>query len=389
MATKIFLPRLGESIIEAVLGRWLKQPGDAVARGDVIAELETAKAMMELESPVKGTILAVLPNQGDTVHLDELMAVVGSPGEEWEKSEDSLPVIPESTQRDSVSKIEDEFTPKQRAGSRKLISPNAKRIAKQLGISIDRLNQIIKEGRVTAKDVMLLGGEPNLSDDETLAYKRIPLNQIQTIIAHRMEQSAFHVPQFSVSVDVNAERLINEIIRRKSSGARKVTITAFIAWKTAEALNLHHRLNSRFKDDSILQFRDINIAVAVAAFDGLYVPVIHRADQLSVEAIADKIEQLTSRVNNKRLELSDTQGGTFTISNLGMKGVASFVPLVDPNQAAILGVGALRDGIGWDQNSILKRTHIFTLTVAADHRVVGGAEISDFLATLKELIENI
>ena len=389
MATKIFLPRLGESIIEAVVGRWLKQPGDIVARGDVIAELETAKAMMELESPVKGTLLAILPKQGDTVHLDELMAVVGNPGEEWEETEQPSPVAPESVQHDFVVNEVDEPIRKSSTEIRKLISPNAKRIAKQLGMSAARLNQIEKAGRITGKDVKEVVGESIISVDATLEYIKIPLNQIQSITAHRMTQSAFNVPQFSVSVDVNAERLIDEINRRKSAGENKVTITTLITWKTAEALSLHPRLNSRFDEDSVFQFKDINIAIAVDAPDGLFVPVIHQADRLSVDAIADAIVQLTSRAKNKRLELNDTQAGTFTISNLGMKGITSFVPLVDPAQTAILGVGALREGVGWDQNSILKRTRIFTLTVAADHRVVGGAEVSDFLVTLKNLIETI
>ena len=389
MATKIFLPRLGESIIEAVVGRWLKQPGDIVARGDVIAELETAKAMMELESPVKGTLLAILPKQGDTVHLDELMAVVGNPGEEWEETEQPSPVAPESVQHDFVVNEVDEPIRKSSTEIRKLISPNAKRIAKQLGMSAARLNQIEKAGRITGKDVKEVVGESIISVDATLEYIKIPLNQIQSITAHRMTQSAFNVPQFSVSVDVNAERLIDEINRRKSAGENKVTITTLITWKTAEALSLHPRLNSRFDEDSVFQFKDINIAIAVDAPDGLFVPVIHQADRLSVDAIADAIVQLTSRAKNKRLELNDTQAGTFTISNLGMKGITSFVPLVDPAQTAILGVGALREGVGWDQNSILKRTRIFTLTVVADHRVVGGAEVSDFLVTLKNLIETI
>ena len=342
---------------------------------------------MELESPAKGTLLAIFPKTGDTVHLDELIAVVGAPGEDWESSEKPLAV-----------KVTDESSkPEQKKGikpalmsdteSRLRISPNAKRRAKELGIGFERLGLIVKERRITAHDVETINPASNISSSETIPFTRIPLNQIQSITAHRMEQSAHIIPQISVSIEVNAERLINFINARKSSGNSKVTITAILIWKAAEALLNHLRLNSRFDKDTVLQFQEVNIAVAVAAPEGLFVPVIHQAHQLSVEEIAEKLEQLSSRAKNKRLEIKDTQGATFTISNLGMKGITSFIPLVDPAQAAILGVGAVRDGILWDETLVLHRTRVFTLSLAADHRVVGGAEVSDFLATLKQLLE--
>ena len=387
MATKIYLPRLGESITEAVLGRWLKQPGDPVARGEVIAELETAKAMMELESPAKGTLLAIFPKTGDTVHLEELLAVVGAPGEDWESSEKPLAVKVNDESSKPEQKKELKSALMSDTESRLRISPNAKRRAKELGIGLEKLSLIVKEGRITAHDVETLNPASNISSSETIPFTRIPLNQIQSITAHRMEQSAQTIPQFSVSIEVNAERLINFISARKSSRNTKVTITAILIWKAAEALLNHPRLNSQFDKDTVLQFQEVNIAVAVAAPEGLFVPVIHQAHQLSVEEIAEKLDQVTYRAKNKQLEIKDTQEATFTISNLGMKGITSFIPLVDPAQAAILGVGALRDGILWDDNSTLHRTQVFTLTLAADHRAVGGAEVTDFLATLKQLIE--
>lgn len=389
MATKIFLPRLGESITEAVIGRWLKQPGDPVARGEVIAELETAKAMMELESPVKGTLLAIFPKTGDTVHLEELVAVIGEPGEDWESSEKPIIAKADDESTKLVQKKDIKTALISDTEIRLKVSPNAKRRAKELGISLENLSQIVKDGRVTAQEVEAIKPAANISDSETIPYTRIPLNQIQMITARRMVQSAQTTPQFSVSIEVNAEGLINFINARKSTGTSKITLTAILIWKVAEALLKHPRLNSRFDGNAVLQFQEINIAVAVAAPEGLFVPVIHKAHQLSVEEIAKKLEQITSRLKNKRLEIKDTQEATFTISNLGMRGITSFMPLIDPDQTAILGVGALRDGIQWDETSILLRTRFFTLTLAADHRVVGGAEVSDFLATLKQLIETL
>lgn len=389
MATKIYLPRLGESITEAVLGRWVKQPGDLVARGDVIAELETAKAMMELESPAKGILLAIFPKSGDTVYLDDLVAVVGAPGEDWDFTEKPLdvkagnePIVPEQKKEFQPGPIRD-------SESRLLISPNAKRWAKELGISLEQLNKIEKKGRITAKDVEALNSVTDFSSEDAVPFTRLSLNKVQTTTALRMEQSAKTIPQFSVSIEVNAEGLINLINSRKSSGNTKVTITAILIWKAAEALMRHPRLNSRYDKNAVLQFTDVNIAVAVASPEGLFVPVIYKAHQLSVEEIAERLEQVTSQAKNKRLGIANNQGATFTISNLGMKGIVNFMPLVDPDQAAILGVGTLRDGIYWDEASLLHRTRVFTLTLAADHRVVGGAEVSDFLVTLKQLIESL
>jgi pyruvate dehydrogenase E2 component (dihydrolipoamide acetyltransferase) len=389
MATKIFLPRLGESITEAVIGRWLKKTGDPVTRGEVIAELETAKAMMELESPVKGTLLAILPKVGDLVHMEELVAVVGAPGEVWEFSEIPIAekVAGESSKQEQVGILKSDQIDD--SGSRLLISPNAKRRAKELGIDPKEINQVEKNGRINACDVEMIHTASIVSRVEGIPFTKIPLNRIQSITAQRMEQSAHLIPQFSLSIDVNAERLINFVNYRKLSGKQKVTITAILVWKIAEALTIHPRLNSRFDKDSLLQFHETNIAIAVDTPEGLLVPVLHNAQKLSLDEIVKKLAQLTSQSRNKQLGIKDTQGGTFTISNLGMKGITSFIPLVDPSQAAILGVGAIRDGILWDEAQILHRSRILTLSLAADHRVVGGAEVSDFLAVLKQLIETL
>jgi pyruvate dehydrogenase E2 component (dihydrolipoamide acetyltransferase) len=270
-----------------------------------------------------------------------------------------------------------------------MISPNAKRRAKELGVKREQIDQIKKEGRITAQDVESLALGAEVLNPEFIPFTRIPLNQIQIITARRMLQSIQTIPQFSVSIDVNAEGLINFINSAIATGKQKFSITTILIWKVAEALLQHPRLNSRFDKDSVLQFQEINIGVAVAAKDGLTVPVIHKTDRLSVDEIAVKLEQVSERAKNKRLELRDTQKGTFTISNLGMKGISSFVPLVDPDQTAILGVGALQDSILLDEYSNIHHTKVFTLTLSADHRVVGGAEVADFLATLKQLIEKL
>jgi pyruvate dehydrogenase E2 component (dihydrolipoamide acetyltransferase) len=387
MATKIFLPRLGESITEAVVGRWLKNPGDVVKRGEVLAELETAKAMMELESPVKGTLLAILSKVGETVYLDNLMAVIGMPGEEWlvgdEKKKEAIKPQPpekETHAEGSVKSTEARF----------LISPNAKRLAHEKGISADQISRIKKAGRVTAKDIkaIQLDEAENISD--TQSYNRLPLNNVQMITARRMSQSAQSVPQFSITVEWAVDALVRFVNNQKAEKNSKITITAVLAWITGKALLKHPRLNSRFDSDAVLQYKDVNIAVAVATQEGLFVPVIQSTQNLSLHEIAAKLEDIVEKAKNHKLGLDDIQGGTFTISNLGMKGVTSFIPLIDPDQAAILGVGAVRDGFIWDDNhKELTKTRLLNMTLSADHRVVGGAEAADFLITMKDLIEKL
>jgi len=387
MATKIFLPRLGESITEAVIGKWLKQPGETVVRGEVLAELETAKAMMELESPAKGTLLAVYAKPGDTVHLDELIAVVGTPGEEWDNTEKTQAEKKDANPKIYGKKNEDQLSIEKNNGIRLIISPNAKRRAKELGISREQIATLTKDGRITALDVESLVPDEKILTTEGVPFQRIPLNQIQTITARRMQQSMRTIPQFSVSIDVEIAGLIDLIENQKISHGTKLTITSVLIWKVAEVLQKHPRLNSRFDNDSVLQFSDINIAVAVAAEDGLYAPVIHQVQNLSIEEIAKKLNEVAEKAKNKKLSLTDTQGATFTISNLGMKGITSFIPLVDPDQTAILGIGALHDNFSLGSNSEIHHTKVITLTLAADHRVIGGAEAADFLTTLKQKIE--
>jgi len=387
MATKIFLPRLGESITEAVLGRWLKKPGDPVVRGEVIAELETDKAMMELESPVKGVLLAAFPKAGQTVHLDELIALVGIQGEDWESA---INVQSESSEFKGKNLNQKKETNQQNKAEKKpglRISPNAKRRAKELGINFTVLTSINKDGRITARDIETSHLVNDAQEFGLPAFSRIPLNQVQIVTARRISESAKTIPQFSVSVDVVAEQIVQFINNQKSVEKRRITITAVLIKKTTEALQNHPRLNSRFDNNTILQFHDVNIAVAIAAPEGLFVPVIHQVQKLTLEDISNKLSQLSTKAKNNRLELNDTQGATFTISNLGMRGITSFAPIVDLGQAAILGVGAINKKIYLDENQKTKQMLTMNLTLSTDHRIVDGAIASDFLATLRQLLE--
>jgi len=384
MATKVFFPRLGESITEAVVSRWLKKPGDNVTRGEVLAELETSKAMMELESPIKGTLLAILFQEGETVHLNDLIAVVGFPGEAWDNGEKTKEVLSKikTTSKTNIINV------KESINKTKPISPNARRRIRELGINLNDVKNIKKSGRITAEDIERFEKElKNEIDNDR--YIRLPLNNIQKITANRMVMSAKNIPQFSISIDCQGDALLKFIKDRKENEINNLTITAVLIWLTAKALQNHPKMNSKFDGDSVIQFKKINISVAVSTPEGLFVPVIHSANLLSLQEISTQLGELKEKVKVNRLNLSDTQDGTFTISNLGMKGVNSFVPLVDPNQSAILAIGSIRDGFIWGENGKILKVDLINLSVSADHRVIGGAEASEFLLEVKEMIEKL
>jgi pyruvate dehydrogenase E2 component (dihydrolipoamide acetyltransferase) len=395
MATRILLPRLGESVEEAVIGRWCKQVGDTVARGDIIAELETAKAMMELESPAKGVLLAVFPDLGETVRMGELVAVVGKLGEDWEaelKKDLQKEELKEDAEKVSAGKkspaVQSAGKPKR---EHRRISPSAKRLASELGVNLAEIILDDENTRITSEMVRAFAESSDRSASSDIPGKHVPLNRIQSITAQRMAKSAREIPQFSVSMDVCADRLSDYARMQKEKNGKGITVTAVLVWKVAEALGKHPRCNACYEaaSDTVLLYEPINIAVAAAAPQGLYVPVIHAVQNLELVDIAHSLNDLAERTRSGKLKVEDSADATFTISNLGMKGVSSFIPIINPGQAAILGVGAIREESVLDRANNPVEKRIMTLTVTADHRVLDGVAAADFLVTLKNLLEDL
>ena len=225
---------------------------------------------------------------------------------------------------------------------------------------------------------------------ESPAPRRIPLSMAQKTVAKRMLQSARDIPQFSVSMDLSAEKLaayrsrINSGIENQES---QVSVTALLIWLTARTLLKHPRLNAQFDQDAMIQHETVNMAVAMDMPGGLTAPVIRHAELLSVQETAAALKALSTRAAAKRLALDDFANATFTISNLGMFGVSGFTPLINPPQAAILGVAGPRDAVRVDENGRLLPARMIELTVTADHRLLDGAEVARFLKTLLESVE--
>jgi pyruvate dehydrogenase E2 component (dihydrolipoamide acetyltransferase) len=399
MATKILLPRLGESVEEAVIGKWCKEIGDTVARGDVIAELETAKAMMELESPAKGVLLAVFAENGQTVQMGELVAIVGKAGEDWKaelaaelaKAEQTVaPTLTNEEPRQTTSQQPIASAVEKRSEVR--IAPNAKRVAEDLGIDWTQIPVEAGITRITSEIVKAYAESlKGAFAPDQLPGQRVALTKVQSITAKRMTESTQNIPQFSVSMDVEADAMNAFIQAQKEKSAGKITVTAVLMWAVASALKQHPRLNARFDahTDAVFEYQDINLAVAAAAPEGLFVPVVHDVPALEPDQIAARLLELAEDVRNGKLKYEDSVGATFTISNLGMKCVRNFTPIIDPSQTAILGVGGMHTELALDSDGKVYSRKMINLTIAADHRALDGMAVAEFLITLKNLLQNL
>lgn len=235
-------------------------------------------------------------------------------------------------------------------------------------------------------------GDPNVVPAaDVMGVSRIPLNMTKKTMAKRMTQSAREIPQFSVSIEIDADALAagrSRINEARADDGKRVSLTALLVWLTGRALCRHPLLNARFDQDAVLMHEAVNIAVAMDTADGLKAPVIRNAGALAVADINSALMDLTARAAGKRLTLTDFADATFTISNLGMMGVTRFTPLVNPPQAAILGVGAPRTGVTV-RDGLLVPVQTIELTVSADHRILDGATVARFLQTMKESVKNL
>ena len=256
---------------------------------------------------------------------------------------------------------------------------------------IDRRHGFPHHGLMTEdKQSQSPTSDGGLSADLGPAVSRIPLSMTQKTAARRMLQSAREIPQFSVSMELDADELValrGRINADIEAEEDRISITALLIWLTARALVKHPRLNARFDADAMIQNDAVNMAVAIDTSQGLTVPVIRGAETLSVHETAAALKDLATRAAEKRLRMNDFTGATFTISNLGMFGVVRFTPLINPPQSAIMGVGALRGTVRADDAGGLVRARAMEVTVTADHRILDGAEVARFLQTLRESVQ--
>ncbi len=417
---RIELPQVGESVTEGMIGKWLKSVGERVEKYDPLVEVVTDKVNMEFPSPASGVLTRILAQEGDTVPMGAAIAEMAADGEDAAESAgpaadeqaetqgidtlgtyvaDAAPVGP--TGSGGVPMATDDATPAPRQ-PRQRYSPAVRRLAAQHGVDLARVAGTGMGGRVTLQDVrgVVEAGEFSAAehgaarsgDGANERAERLAITPVRRMIAANMARSASEIPQAwsMVEADVSGlvavrEGLKAEFLERTGAG---LTFLPFFVAAAAACLKEHPLLNSSWDEDGIALHREVNVGVAVAAPEGLMVPIVHGADRLNVSAIAQRLDLLIKRARAGRLELADVQGGTFTVNNTGALGSVASRPLVNPPQAAILATEAIvkRPVVVGDGIAIRS---VMNLGLTFDHRIMDGAEAGAFLQAVKARLESI
>ena len=403
MAKEITMPALSPSMTEGVLAKWHKKVGDTIKPGEVIAEVETDKATMDLEAYDKGTILLIAAPEGSKVPVNGRIAVVGEPGEKVDAVSSSSPA-PASTSAEAKTVTQTAAVPAMAtvvsSTGRVKISPLAKKIANEKGVDVTRVAGSGPGGRIVRRDVEaaqgggsvrsaagIFGGKPIAPDGVR------PVSQMRAAIARRLVESKTTAPHFYVEREVDAAPLAKlrasaNVALEMAGEKLKLSVNDFVLKAAVEALRRVPAVNSSWEGASIRQHGAVHLAFAVALPDGLITPVIRNAHAKDFRTIAREAKELGAKAKAGKLQPEEYTGGTFTVSNLGMVGVERFSAILNPPQAAILAVGATVKKPVVAANGAIVPGERMSLTVSADHRVVDGLMAGEFLKALVEVLES-
>src|SRR5579864_417012 len=388
VATEVKLPRLGQGMESGTIVRWLKSEGEQVAKGEPLYELDTDKVTQEVEAEASGVLLKIAVPEGE-VEVGRTIGIIGKEGESVAAVEAPAPVPDTKPVSDTVEPP----TPvqPQTTNGRVKASPLARRLARERGIDLASIRGTGPEGRIVAEDVerseVSAPGAPKPAAVPSSEVTSTPLSNIRKTIARRLTE-AWTVPAFMLTVSADMTRA-NELVarRRELEPDVRITVTDLLTRVCARALVRHPGMNVQYTEDALLSFPNANVGIAVAAPQGLVVPVVHNAEQLSLSQIAQVRGDLVARARDSKLRAEDIDGGTFTISNLGMFDVDQFVAVLNPPQASILAVGATRDQVV-PVDGDLHVLPMMTMTLTCDHRAVDGATGAEFLKTIKTFLED-
>ena len=367
MAAELTMPKLSDSEADAVVLRWLKAPGEGFRRGEGLIEVETDKATVVYEAEEDGTIAEILVAEGETAAVGQAIARLGN---------GAHAPAPAPTARPNAT-------------------PVARRTAVELGVSLHQVTGSGPGGRITREDVQRAAPDAPAAAPAPVAaaggdargeVRVIELTPTQATIARRMAQSAAEIPSFTVSADADVSEVVALRRGARQESAETPSLNDFVVKAAALTLRELPRFNASYVDGRIESYSRVNVGVAVAAEDALLVPVVADADRRTLAEIAAETRRLAEGARRRSLTPDDLQGGTFTVSNLGMFGVRSFTAIVDVPQAAILAVGSVRRAPVEDAGGVVFRD-VMTLTLTCDHRVVYGADGARFLSRLCELLE--
>lgn len=431
MATKVHMEALSPTMEEGQVVRWLKSEGDEVAQGDILAEIETDKATMELVARGDGILRKILSGEGAAVPVGEVIAVIGAPDEDIDDivagaggtatataptgdeaageddaaaaearadapGEDAAP--PTAGRADGAPSSGNGQAQPARTEGRVKASPVAKRLAEEHGIDLASVAGSGPGGRVIKRDVEQAAKagpapaegapatQPAASGPE---YVDVPLTQIRKTIARRLTESLGPIPHFFLTVDVDMGRVLDarkRVNRILESRGAKASINDFVVKATAMALTHHPECNAWWQGDSVRQFNHVHIGIAVAVPDGLITPVVRNAHMKGLAQIGAEIREMAGRAQEKKLKPDEYTGSTFSISNLGMFGIEEFTAVINPPEAGILAVGAVEERPVVEDGQVVTRSRM-RITMSCDHRVIDGATGARFLETLKAFLE--
>jgi pyruvate dehydrogenase E2 component (dihydrolipoamide acetyltransferase) len=394
MAAEVKLPRLGQGMESGTIVKWLKAEGDTVEKGEPLYELDTEKVTQEVEADASGTLLKILAGEGEEIEVGKRIAVIGEQGEdvpevdEDEKEEGSPGPAREEEREEgreaSADEQETEDKEPTSANGRVKASPLARRIARERGIDLRSLIGTGPEGRVVAEDVERAAIAPAhaTAGSAPLEAEVQKLSSLRKTIARRLTE-AWEAPAFQISMSADMTRAL---ALRERLRDEKVTVTDVLTKLCAVALLRHREVNSHFAGDELRLFPNANIGLAVATERGLVVPVQRECERKSLVQLAAERGELVARAREGKLSAEDLEGGTFTISNLGMYGVEQFIAVLNPPQAAILAVGAIEEQPVAREGELVVRP-LMSMTLTCDHRAIDGAKAAEFLREVKTLLE--
>ncbi len=403
MAIAIKMPKMSDTMTEGVIVNWNVKVGDTVKSGDILAEVETDKATMDLENFDKGEILHIAIEAGAAAPVDSVIAIVGKKGEDYAsllnaasaaspEKETVVEAKAEVVHTNVVAPVVAETIAPANDGGRIKASPLAKKMAADKGLDIAAIAGSGDGGRVTKADIENYKGGSVASNTGSFAvgqesFEDVMVSQMRKTIARRLGESKFSAPHFYLTMEINMDRVTEARSRMNEIAPVKISMNDIIIKAASVALRQHPKVNSSWLGDKIRFNHHIHIGVAMAVEEGLLVPVVKFADNKSLSQISTEVKAYSAKAKDKKLQPSDWEGNTFTISNLGMFGIEEFTAIINPPDACIMAVGAVKDVVGII-NGEIKPTKTMKVTLSCDHRAVDGTVGSAFLQTFKSLMED-
>ena len=409
MAEIVRMPKLSDTMTEGVVAAWHKKVGDEVESGELLAEIETDKATMEFESFQDGVLLYIGVETGSTAPIDSILCILGDKGEDYknllaeeakavpaaeEKSEITVASTPSPAPAQSATAakapITKQFAPAPAMGSDRVVaSPLAKKLAEKLGLQLDRIPGSGEGGRIVKRDVenFKMAGATGMPVMTTERFSEVGISQMRKTIAGRLAESKFSAPHFYLNLSIDMTNAMQARKAINNQGLYRISFNDMVVKATAMALRKHPEVNSSWLEDRIRFNEHVHIGVAVAVEDGLLVPVVRFADSKSFASIGEEVRDFAAKAKDKKLQPSDWEGNTFTISNLGMFGIDSFTAIINPPDACILAIGGISE-VPVVKNGTVVPGHVMKVTLSCDHRVVDGAMGAAFLQDFKSLLEN-